>query len=125
MIVVDCSVIIYTLLNQGSEQASEILRTHRLFAPSILPYEVLNVLRREKHKKNIPDVDKAFSLFRKLFIEYESFDSLEPITLKLVGNMTAYDAAYVALALKRDIPLLTLDERLRQQARCKRLNVTL
>ena len=89
-------------------------RGETLHAPHLLDLEVLQVLRRyaaageisaERAREALDDL-AAFRLRRWAH---------EPLTLRiwdLRQNLTAYDAAYVALAEALGAPLLTRDRRL-------------
>jgi predicted nucleic acid-binding protein len=47
----------------------------------------------------------------------------EVLPLALETGLTTYDAAYLALAVRRGLPLLTLDARLRDAARARGIEV--
>ncbi len=85
-----------------------------LHAPHLIDVEVAQVLRRyaatgqidpERCRAALTDLG-AFSLRR------YPHDFLLPRIWELRDNLTAYDAAYVALAEALDAPLLTRDRRL-------------
>jgi len=77
--------------------------------------EVCNVVLVNERRGRISEVDgKAFlrSLAR-LPIQLD-FEPVEPELLRLARTfgLSAYDAAYLELALRLDLPLATLDDRL-------------
>ena len=114
MIVVDASVVIEVLLqtNDGILLAERLLdRRETLHAPHLIDVEVVQVLRRyvlrgelhEERARQALDVLSVFPLTR-----YPH----EPLLTRLWdlrANLTAYDAAYVALAEGLRAPLVTRD----------------
>ncbi len=117
MIVVDTSVVIEVLLATSAAWSIE-RRLRRaemsLHAPQLLDIEVLQVLRRLCAHKEIT-VDRghaALEDFLVLPITRNGHGSLVSRIWALRQNMTAYDAAYVALAEALEVPLITRDRRL-------------
>ncbi len=117
MIVLDASAVIELLLNG---RAAAGLRT-RLFAagqtlhaPEVIDLEVLQVLRRFVRDRELPAerATEALNDYRDLAIECYSHELLFDRIWELRANLTAYDAAYVALAELLGAPLLTADQRL-------------
>jgi predicted nucleic acid-binding protein len=121
MIVVDASVLAEVLLRtSAAEQVGERLfdRRRTLYAPHLIDVEVAQVVRRFAAIGKIAPArgsaalsDLAdFPLHR-----YPHYVLLRRIW-ELRRNLTAYDAAYVALAEALDAPLLTRDRRLARAA---------
>jgi len=117
MIVVDASVILEILLQtKGSARVMKrIFRgTASFHAPHLLDLEVAQVIRRYVRNGSI-EADRgeeALTDFLDLPIERYPHEPLLRRIWKLGENLTAYDAAYVALAEALRAPLLTVDERL-------------
>jgi predicted nucleic acid-binding protein len=97
---------------QSKGDCSTLERT--LYAPHLIDVEVAQVVRRyaaageldaERGREALTDL-ADFPLLR------YPHDLLLPRIWELRHNMTAYDAAYVALAEALGAPLLTLDRRL-------------
>ncbi len=101
----------------------------RLDAPTLLKYEITNVLRGAIRRKRISDDEarEILSLFLKLPIRYDSLENNDrPIAILNLArslDLSVYDATYLELALIGDSTLLTLDEQLRKAARKKRVKV--
>lgn len=79
-----------------------------------LTLEVLNALRR-KVLGPLPDRDRiaaAVEMLPRLPIDPKPIDHLVPQIWLRHSTVTAYDAAYAALAAEWDCPLLTRDARL-------------
>lgn len=84
---------------------------------AILPLEVVNGLKYALGKRiNKETAIKLVDDF--LLIEITLVDSniQEVFKVSVKNNLSVYDASYVHLAREKDIPLLTLDERLKQLA---------
>ncbi|MGH3793608.1 MAG: type II toxin-antitoxin system VapC family toxin [Pseudonocardiaceae bacterium] len=117
MIVVDASVLADALLDDGAvgQHARAVLSedTHWV-APAHVLVEVLSVVRGRVlgGKLGIERGDEAVSAMTELAIEV-----IDPATVvermwELRDNVTAYDAAYLAVAEVIDAPLVTGDARL-------------
>ena len=117
MIVADASAILELLLrtDAGSVVEERLLRRgETIHAPSLVDVEVAHVLRRyvsrgamtAKRARVAIDVLVAFPM------ERYTHEPLLPRMWELRDNLTAYDAAYVALAEGLRAPLLTCDARL-------------
>jgi predicted nucleic acid-binding protein len=88
--------------------------------PSIWPLEVANGLRTAERRGRLDPADthrlREVLLSLPIAVEPSPLgDALgEVIDLARLLDLTAYDAAYIALAARRGIPLATADERLRR-----------
>ncbi|MBO9569224.1 MAG: type II toxin-antitoxin system VapC family toxin [Cellulomonas iranensis] len=115
-LVVDASAVLAVLLDPGTrgEQAARHARDARLVAPDLLGYEVLNVLRRRRASGHLTtnQADLAVRTWDELPVELWALAPLQDRVWRLAHNLSAYDAAYVALAEHLDAPLLTGDHRL-------------
>ena len=117
MIVVDASIVVEVLLRSDAGVVLE----ERLFegddplhAPHMLDVEVAHALRRcvlhgdidERHGRD------SFADLAVMSIERHGHQPLLERMWQLRHNLTAYDAAYLALAESLDAPLLTRDSAL-------------
>ena len=85
-----------------------------LHGPELLDLEVLNVLRRYVRAGTVA-ADRAEAgvrRFEELDLQRHRHGPMLPRIWSWRANLTAYDAAYVALAEVVDCPLLTTDARL-------------
>lgn len=125
MIVVDASVLVVALADDGQdgENARLRLRGERLAAPELIDLEVVSVLRRQLRQGELNErrAVQALSDLTDLPLQRASHRALLNRCWELRGNLTVYDAAYVALAEALDTTLLTGDARLSRAAgpRCK------
>ncbi|MCP4663695.1 MAG: type II toxin-antitoxin system VapC family toxin [bacterium] len=117
MIVIDASAVLELLLRTPTAaQVEELILAMDgdLHAPHLLDLEVAQVLRRYCHTKDItPErAQEALLDLRDLAINRHAHSHFIERIWELRGNVTAYDAAYVALAESLSAPLLTCDVRL-------------
>jgi predicted nucleic acid-binding protein len=117
VIVVDASVVVEVLLRTPAAEAiTERLFTPRetLHAPHLMDVEVTQVLRRyvargevgAEHGRSLVALLTQFPITR------HAHQPLLARMWELRDNLTAYDAAYVALSEGLRAPLLTRDQRL-------------
>jgi len=116
LIVVDASALVDLFLELPLNQdlLDRIERADELHAPHLIDLEVLSVLRRlvATGKLSPEAASMARGQFDDLGIERYSHVGLGDRIWALRGNLTAYDAAYVALSEWLGLPLVTSDARL-------------
>jgi predicted nucleic acid-binding protein len=117
VIVLDASAVLELLLGTpaGARVARRIASAGNvLSAPHLLDLEVAQVLRRFLRDGDIDLArgQEALEALRLLDIARYAHDIFLPRIWQLRDSVTAYDAAYLALAETLAAPLLTLDERL-------------
>ncbi|WP_216898086.1 type II toxin-antitoxin system VapC family toxin [Nocardia alni] len=114
--VVDASAVVALLVDSGpvGEWVSEVAEGRMLFASDLMPFEVTNVLRRNRLAGLIDETtaNLAHADMLDMVIFLDPYYAVAERVWALRENVTAYDAAYVAIAEARGIPLITLDERL-------------
>lgn len=118
MIVVDASAVLEVLLNTrvGARLADRLLAPgETLHAPHLIDVEVAQVLRRYWRTRELDDArgQEALEDLADLPLTRYPHGLLLPRIWELRDNVTAYDAAYVALAEALDAPLVTLDAALK------------
>jgi predicted nucleic acid-binding protein len=117
MIVVDASVVLEILLNRaGAPWIAERLFSpgESLHTPHLLDVEVVQVLRRYYRSRELSP-ERGCEALRDLLdlpLTRYAHDLFLNRIWELRHNLTAYDAAYVALAEALDAPLLTCDRKL-------------
>ena len=115
-LVVDSSAVAAALTSEGpdGEWSRTAMRGQALIAPTHMHVEVSNVLRRIVLAGHFPRDLAALvhADLAQLRVRTVAFETLAGRVWALHPNVTAYDAAYVALAEELDVPLLTVDRRL-------------
>lgn len=116
MIVVDASVVLHILADGATDpDLIEVMRqAETLAAPHLLDLEIINALRKQRlsNRASAIRTEQALADFNALPIERQPTHHLNARIWQLCQNLTAYDAAYVALAENLDVPLLTRDKRM-------------
>ena len=114
--VIDASVVVASVVNHEREGlwARSVLTTRSLAGPELLLAETSNLLRRMELAGHISRLESTSSFRDVLQLEFLLFPFV-PFAERiwaLRGNLTSYDAWYVAVAEVLDCPLFTLDTRL-------------
>lgn len=117
MIVVDASALIELLLgtsNSGLVEERLFSGSETLHAPHLLDVEVAQVMRRYVLKGDCTAVRgrEALDDLCAMPVERYAHDLFLSRIWALRDNLTAYDAAYVALAETLSCPLVTMDAKL-------------
>lgn len=116
MIVLDSSAVVEWLLGLPltNDVASRIAAADSLHAPALLDVEVAQVVCRFAASGEItPQTgERALKALAELDAVRYTHELLLPVIWKLRDNLTAYDAAFAALAAALNAPLVTLDTRL-------------
>ena len=132
-LVLDCSI---TLAWVYSDETTEVVRdvfgllSHTgAWVPGIWRLEVANVLemgvRRRRHDVNFRDLTLSDLSQLPIQIDAETDRQAWGNTLRLAEThrLTLYDAAYLELALRRNLALATLDQDLRRAAPAEKVRL--
>lgn len=114
--VVDASLVVSALVDSGptGKWADSFIEGDFLAAPHLMPVEAANILRRAILAEDISE-DAAAMAYADLIalpVELFPFEPFAERVWQLRGNVTSYDAWYVALAESLNASLITLDARL-------------
>ncbi|HEY9010364.1 MAG TPA: type II toxin-antitoxin system VapC family toxin [Devosia sp.] len=122
MIVIDASIALaWTYDDERTDVVAAIFQRVARFgaiAPAIWPMEIANSFNVAVRKERItrPYRDELVANFIRLAIEVEHQPSTtywyEILNLADRHNLTIYDASYLELAMRRQLPLATLDKEL-------------
>jgi predicted nucleic acid-binding protein len=114
LIVVDASVLAGALLGLDRALVARLSREPALHGPELLPLEVTSVLRRFALAGQLSErgARTALEKMGTLPLTLHSHLGLLPRIWELRDNLTAYDAAYAAVAEALGAQLLTSDARL-------------
>jgi predicted nucleic acid-binding protein len=102
----------------AADRALSLLESEGALVPAIWPFEVANGLRSAERRGRLDELEtlQAARLLRALPIRVEevplgrALDGILPLARAL--GLSAYDAAYVEMALRMDAPLATVDDQL-------------
>lgn len=113
--VVDASALAALLFGEpDAEAVADRLADRRLLAPTLLRYELASVYlkKRSRHPDRRPILEAMLRLYPEMGIEEVQVDAHEAAILAEERDLTAYDAAYLWVARRFGVELVTLDERL-------------
>jgi predicted nucleic acid-binding protein len=132
-LVVDASVVLaWCFADEGSEFAYRILdllEETPAVVPSLWFVEVANAVLVGERRKRLKPADAArfLKLLQTLMVETDPQTSGRALTdtlaLARAWHLSAYDAAYLELAMREGLPLATLDDKLRTAARMAGVDV--
>ena len=124
--VVDCSVALTWLFDEESTAATQALldrlRSETVVVPTLWYLEVSNIVALAERKGRISQMRSAAFLAELSTLDIESdsegavnaFSGVLPLCRQ--HNLTSYDALYLKLTLRRNLPLASLDMDLRKVA---------
>ena len=125
--IIDASVAISLIFEDESSPYSDAvadsLKSGQAVAPVVRPLEVANSILTSVRRGRIPaaDVPRLFGAMIRLRVAIDQGIDPENVArvaldLGLTYRLSAYDASYLDLAMRRGLPLATLDQRLRDAA---------
>ena len=133
MIVLDASILIARILSEHhpglSEDLFDLLDTSEIVVPPHWPTEIANALRMNVRRGRMVDADLDsivgfLARFRVTVTSAIQIADIVPLTaFASEQSLTAYDAAYVKIALAHGAKLATLDRAMRASA--KQLDIPL
>ncbi|NVL90650.1 MAG: type II toxin-antitoxin system VapC family toxin [Desulfobacterales bacterium] len=117
--------------NKYSDAVLDRLNTATAFVPSIWPLEIGNVLLVAERRKRLSEADSTrfVALIAELpiVIEQEQPERMMKDILALARKhkISTYDASYIDLAMRKGLPIASLDKDLRRAARRSRVAIYL
>lgn len=119
-LVLDASAVVHLLIDRGPTGAwvAEHVATSLLCAPSLMPFEAANAVRRAivGGRLDVTGGLEAHQALGTLPVRYLDYQQLAAVAWTHWSSLTGYDASYVACAQLLGAPLLTLDRRLARGA---------
>lgn len=113
--VIDASALVEVVLKTDlGEIIASTIRDCNLIAPELIDAEVLSTLRRGVLAKTVPESDATAAVQRLIDapITRHSHAALVEEAWRYRQNVSAYDAFYLAVARRNQLPLITVDARL-------------
>ena len=128
--VLDCSVAIsWCLVDEDNDYANavlDIMPNAEAFVPEIWSLEIVNTLlvAERRNRMTVEQSQASINWLQSLLITIDSLTSVQAfgrtLTLAREQNLASYDAAYLELAWRLDLPLATNDKQLIDAAlRCQ------
>lgn len=116
--VVDCSILAaYLWCEPAGDEAERKMEGLNLHAPVLLKYEIANVARSKlRSGASLAAARSGVDALAEQRLVFHDVDPVELLELGARHGLTAYDAAYLALAARLAAPLLTFDQRLAEAA---------
>jgi predicted nucleic acid-binding protein len=126
--VLDCSVTMaWCFVDEATRKTDDLLDSltgaRRAYTPSIWPLEVANVVLVSERKARISQKDAARFLVLLWELPVTIDQEMTPLIIQSIlklgrtHQISSYDAAYLELALRRDLAMATLDKRLKKVAK--------
>jgi predicted nucleic acid-binding protein len=118
-VLIDASALMPILINEPEkENIVSATRNCELLAPAILPYEIGNALSRLKKRQilNDKEIIAAYNDFRKIPLRLLEADIENALKIACKYTIYAYDAYYLEMACRLNLPLLTLDDPMKKIA---------
>ncbi len=117
-IVIDCSVLVAVLFDETLRPAADQLITGRaLHAPWLLDHEVANVADKKRRAGISAEVlDAGIALYDEYDVTMHRTLPGDVLDLATTYSLSAYDAAYLAVASALRVPLVTFDHKLGKAA---------
>ena len=124
--VVDASVAVKWVVDEEDSLQARPLADARLEAPDLLLVECANILWKKAALGDLtrPEAAARLGLLTRAPVTFTaSRELLDPaLELALEWKHPVYDCLYAALAIRRNVPLITADKRLAAAARKKKKN---
>jgi len=118
-ILIDASALMPVLINEPEKShIIHLTRNCNLLAPSLLPYEIGNALTRLKKRRILDnkEIITAYNDFKKIPLRLLHPDIENALLIACKYVIYAYDAYYLEIAMRLNLPLLTLDRRMKKVA---------
>ena len=125
-ILADANVYLAILLNEPEKQhIIKMTKGAELISPEVLPFEIGNALSAMFKQKRLSkeQVHRCFEIFEFIPVRLEYVDITSALAIACRFNIYAYDAYYLTLAQRLNLPLLTLDKKMQDVA--KQMNLKL
>jgi predicted nucleic acid-binding protein len=118
-IIVDTSAIIAVLVNESSKPAIiQATQKTDLLAPSSIHWEIANAFSAmfKRNRLNLDEALTAIAIYQQIPIRFVEVELEESLKIADEMGIYAYDAYLLRGAVKYNLPLLTLDKGLKEQA---------
>ena len=119
-LVIDTSAIIAVIV--GEPERDGIIQAttgHALIGPGCIPWEVGNAFSAmvKRNRLTLEEALKGLAIFTSVPLRYVEPDFDMALEISKKADLYAYDAYFLACAIRHKAPLLTLDRKLKEAAR--------
>ena len=118
-IIIDTSAIIAVLVNESSKPAIiQATQQTDLLAPSSIHWEIANAFSAmfKRNRLTLAEALTAIAIYQRIPIRFVEVELEESLKIADELGVYAYDAYLLRSAVKYNLPLLTLDQGLKEQA---------
>ena len=125
-LVVDANIFLAVALNEPEKkQIIQLTAGARLIAPEIFLYEIGNALSAmiKRQRLTYQHAAKAFSIIELIPVVLEKADIIQSLKISHSFNSYAYDAYYLEVAQRLRIPLMTLDQKMKNVGNSLNINL--
>jgi len=125
-ILLDACVILAVLLEEPEKDL--VLKSTKnsiLVVPNVIDFEIGNALSK-LYKRNIiseKDVYEAFLVYKQIPLQVKTVDMYNSMRIFCTYSIYAYDAYYLELASRINIPLMTFDSNMKTVAKELKINI--
>jgi predicted nucleic acid-binding protein len=117
VLVADCSAIAAMVFDEARyDEAVAALVDRELVVPHLIDHEIVNVAAKKARAGATDAADAGLDAYETLSLSRCGVDRHAQLQLALDHDLSAYDAAYLQLAIAMKVPLVTFDERLHAAA---------
>jgi predicted nucleic acid-binding protein len=98
-----------------------------IFSPEVLPYEIGNALiaLRKKGRLSEQEIIRAFGVSQEIAVRLVPIKVYEALKTAIRCNIYAYDAYYLQCCIENSLPLISLDGRMCEAAKCLGIKVVM
>jgi len=125
-LVVDANIFLAVALNEPEKnQIIQLTAGARLIAPEVLLYEIGNALSAmmKRQRLTYQQTTRAFSIIELIPVVLEKADIMQALKISHSFNTYAYDAYYLEVAHRLQIPLMTLDQKMKNIGNSLNINL--
>jgi len=118
-LVIDTSALIAVIVGEPEREGIIQATTgHTLIGPGSIPWEVGNAFSAmfKQDRLSLEEALKGLAIFMSIPLRYVEPDFEMALDISKKANLYAYDAYFLACAIRHKAPLLTLDRRLKMSA---------
>jgi predicted nucleic acid-binding protein len=125
-ILLDACVVMAVLMEEPEKDSIiELTKGSILIVPNVMDFEIGNALSKLYKRNTITENEayEAFFTFKQMPINNKTVDINNSIRIFCKYSIYAYDAYYLEIALRLNLPLITLDSNMKSVAKNLKINI--